>query len=528
MRWPSPAPYFFRAADFFRRQCRAPLFYLVIACFALQLALTILQCHNLVDDAYISARYAKNFAQGFGLVYNRGPGVERVEGYSNFLWVLMLALGWKIGFSMRFTAQFLGVLFALLTSLLLFLWVRKAPRSAGLGLAASGLLATNIYFAVWNVEGLETPLFSLLLIAAIYALSLGRNRLAMILALLAALTRPDGLLLFFSMALIQFFDLRKSWPEFAKSAAQWLYFIIPYAIYFLWRAIYYRSFLPNTFYAKTGLGWAGMREAAIYFSGLALKDQGILLIIAAALFGLLRARKSERSLSTGALFGGMYFLFVFLAGGDWMPGFRLLVPTFPVIYGLGIILLTRQSGPEKSPTRNWATLLIVGIALAANLFQAGKYTALKSFDKNWHRSQARFYRPTADWLKKYVWQSQPVAVGDIGYIGYFGDQDRIIDTMGLVDRRLGRLPGIASLNTDLDYIFDQDPFAILCLVHKYPDGIEIGHSEFDRQVSRDPNFKKNYHLALEIFAWDSQEISRTDWKKRSSRVYFKIYLHNRL
>ncbi|MGB7063098.1 MAG: hypothetical protein WBF13_12190, partial [Candidatus Zixiibacteriota bacterium] len=41
------------------------------------------------DDAFISFRYAKNFVEGHGLVYNIG---EKVEGYSNFLWTLLLSL----------------------------------------------------------------------------------------------------------------------------------------------------------------------------------------------------------------------------------------------------------------------------------------------------------------------------------------------------------------------------------------------------------------------------------------------------
>src|SRR5262245_60209180 len=42
-----------------------------------------------IDDAFISLRYARNLATGHGLVYNAG---ERVEGYTNFLWALFLAL----------------------------------------------------------------------------------------------------------------------------------------------------------------------------------------------------------------------------------------------------------------------------------------------------------------------------------------------------------------------------------------------------------------------------------------------------
>src|SRR6185295_18291193 len=48
-----------------------------------------------VDDAYISFRYARNFSRGLGLVYNPG---ERIEGYTNFLWTVMLGIGIKVGF----------------------------------------------------------------------------------------------------------------------------------------------------------------------------------------------------------------------------------------------------------------------------------------------------------------------------------------------------------------------------------------------------------------------------------------------
>lgn len=44
----------------------------------------------LLDDEMISMRYARNLAHGFGLVYN--PGGDRVEGFSNPLWVFYMAL----------------------------------------------------------------------------------------------------------------------------------------------------------------------------------------------------------------------------------------------------------------------------------------------------------------------------------------------------------------------------------------------------------------------------------------------------
>src|SRR5947209_17045602 len=42
----------------------------------------------IMDDAFISFRYADNLVRGWGLVWNEG---ERIEGYTNFLWTMLIA-----------------------------------------------------------------------------------------------------------------------------------------------------------------------------------------------------------------------------------------------------------------------------------------------------------------------------------------------------------------------------------------------------------------------------------------------------
>ena len=49
---------------------------------------------NSFDDAYIAYRYAENWARGLGPVFNSG---ERVEGYSDFLWVALLTPVARLG-----------------------------------------------------------------------------------------------------------------------------------------------------------------------------------------------------------------------------------------------------------------------------------------------------------------------------------------------------------------------------------------------------------------------------------------------
>jgi len=58
-----------------------------------------------IDDAYITLRYSRNLMLGNGPVFNMG---EHVEGYSNFIWMVVLALLGKLGISMPIAMK-LGV-----------------------------------------------------------------------------------------------------------------------------------------------------------------------------------------------------------------------------------------------------------------------------------------------------------------------------------------------------------------------------------------------------------------------------------
>src|SRR6185295_8846902 len=66
---------------------------------------------NLADDAYISFRYAENLATGHGLVFNPG---DRVEGYTDFLWVVLLAFCKLAGAPLPEASQALGIGFTVL------------------------------------------------------------------------------------------------------------------------------------------------------------------------------------------------------------------------------------------------------------------------------------------------------------------------------------------------------------------------------------------------------------------------------
>ena len=70
-----------------------------------------------VEDAFISYRYVDRLVGGDGLVFNPG---ERVEGYTNFLWVLVLTLPRMMGSteSLPLAAKWVGLFCSLFTLVL--------------------------------------------------------------------------------------------------------------------------------------------------------------------------------------------------------------------------------------------------------------------------------------------------------------------------------------------------------------------------------------------------------------------------
>lgn len=236
---------------------------------ALGLALTLagLLAHAwyyrfLTDDAFISFRYARNLSQGFGLVFN--PGFERVEGYSNFLWTLLLAGFDRLGLAPERVANpFSLIATAGLWGVTTWFALRRAPVGSGTWIAwvPALLLAATRSIAVWSTSGLETRLFEFLLVAGALRLVVEleselagsrRASLAAWLFALATLTRPDGLLVsvtaFAAAAWILWRRDRLVIPAFLLRLLPFLLVIA----HFVFRRVYYGDWLPNTYYAKVG------------------------------------------------------------------------------------------------------------------------------------------------------------------------------------------------------------------------------------------------------------------------------------
>lgn len=220
----------------------------------------------LTDDAFIAFRYISNSVLGHGYVWN-APPFRPVEGYTSFLWVVLLDGVWRVsGIEPPAAANGLALGFSCCTALVCLGMAMNLPwtdrlRSYRLPLAGVALLGlvTNRAFLAWTSSGLETAMFNCWAALWVYCGLFFRSHSRpwawglTTAATLLALTRPEGLL----FALTTVGILGAYWWRTAPLNRKDLLPALPLLllpIHLLWRHWQYGVWLPNTFYAKyTGI-----------------------------------------------------------------------------------------------------------------------------------------------------------------------------------------------------------------------------------------------------------------------------------
>jgi hypothetical protein len=119
------------------------------------------------DDAFIPYRYADNLVHGKGLVWNEG---ERVEGYTNFLYTLIIAIPIYFGRDPVLFSYLIGLMFFAGTLIFTYLLAQQLFRSGTAALLTVILLGTNFTFSSYAPGGLETQLQACLFAASVYRL----------------------------------------------------------------------------------------------------------------------------------------------------------------------------------------------------------------------------------------------------------------------------------------------------------------------------------------------------------------------
>lgn len=300
---------------------------LVVACFAYN----VHEYWFLGDDGYIAFRFAKNLVEGHGLVYNPG---ERVEGYTQPVWVLLMAGGMALGWRPEIFSCVVGTLSgALILATLAWFTRRLDPRAGAWTWFAPLCLAVNRTFGAWCTGGLGTQMFAFLVLLGAVRFVVeweeGRRPLGSgLLFAFATVARPEGGLFLAASGL---FVLADALGRRRRPVTSVLWYGVPGLVlvgaHFLWRHSYYGYWLPNTYYVKVSGFWWDQSSKYLW---LFVREQALYLVLP-LLFALPRRGPLVQRLFLAYL--AVYTAYIVYIGGDRFE-FRFMTPILPMLYWL--------------------------------------------------------------------------------------------------------------------------------------------------------------------------------------------------
>ncbi len=409
------------------------------------------------DDAFITFRYAANFLNDHGLVYNAG---ERVEGFTNFFWTILMILGGRLGFGFVLFSQIIGTLMGAGTIVLAFFFAKELFRdlSSGYQTTLAGLaclaLGTVYSFAYWTVAGLETAAFAFMVLASLY-LYIRRSPLAVASLVLATLLRPEGGMVFIFIVLYEIIS-RRSLTTFARTIfALYAIFLLPLAGF---KLLYYKSLLPNPFYAKTSFN---LQQA---LNGLDYTGRFFWHYLAAGIFAVpivLLLRKIPAALRVTLAFLLVYILYIIFIGGDVLKVHRFFVPLFALIIPVVVYGFYHIAKGKAYFLFGVAALIIWQLVIPrdyVNVFHGRELGLAYKMD---HFTRHLLAADSSDFS---------LAASTIGLVGYRLLDHTVIDMLGLTDSTIARHPephieGLETTwreaNFNSEYLLSRQPKYIL-------------------------------------------------------------------
>lgn len=487
--------------------------YLIVA-HLIMLGFQIYFWNFIIDDAFISFRYAKNLFQDHQFVFNINE--SPVEGYSNFLWVLWICIGFLMNFEPIIFSKISGILFSQLSVYVLYklsLLLGKSKNSSTLICIFYACLP-NI--ALWSIGGLETSLFSLFLMIALYFFILylkKSNKKALIgsslFFSLASLTRHEGLIVF-AGTIIFLIGIQISKRELFTSESivllglMFLFIGVLYFPYFLWRMIYYNNILPHTFIVKAEpITFIFLLGQMVFYLPLILIFLPILILI------LLRVKMLRNffQIAYSKLYLGfilIIFCSILIILSSWMPGFRFAVPIIPFILlllpdSINIFYNLAQKYHEDFNLLKFGkyfTILVICVSHFFLIFSFNSYVHLYATGIN------EINITIGKWINQNTNQSASLAIWDVGAIPFYANI-RTIDIYpeSLQDKHVFTYP------EDADYILDQN-ISILIL-----------NDDYFEYIKADSRFTVNYRIIFNAQLFYVENQLRVDY-------IYQVYLFN--
>ena len=276
------------------------------------------------DDAYISFRYARNLANGLGLVWNAG---EYVEGYTNFLWTLLLTPSFLLHVDVVIWSWALSIACFAAVLWLLCQW---PGADAYVRFAAAGLVVSNFSLTSYATGGLETQLVTVGVVSSAWFLALRRPIPAAIAAAAAVMARMDAVLLLAPFWLAAVF-LPGTCGGRTRRGRTFLAGLLlvggPVCAWLLWRHAYYGAWVPNTFLVKGGASpLRGLIYVTLFFLVYGWFLPPVVAIVTR--HGRTDLRGVILRSPTLLVAVALHLAYVILIGGDFME-FRMIAPCAP-------------------------------------------------------------------------------------------------------------------------------------------------------------------------------------------------------
>lgn len=412
------------------------------------------------DDAFITFRYARNLAQGAGVTWN--PGEPPLEGYSNFLWMLLASAALKLGLDPLAAARAIAVL-CYGGSLIL---VRRLALRAGASARHVNLpvlmFAAIPAFAYWTVSGLET--ISVVFLSLLYFLVLARDadaaalpwRSALVADLLL-LSRPDTpiLIVLGALPLLRPFTAeRRAW------LLRLVLMALPIAaVYLGWKWVTFHRLFANTVAAKLH-PMAGLTLVTGFF-GFAFP---LMVLLVAAL------PRGARLLEKQVLVVALGLLVVMLnAAAQVGHYYRFFLPILaPMLATVALAADRWRAAARAAPRALPATLFAMAL-----LYTLSPLLAMIDYAAREAQGLERAHVHIARLLRQTYTPDRLLAASDCGVVPYIS-QMRTLDLWGLNDRT------IAEHGFDAAYVMRARPDAVV-LHSLHPDEF-TGRDVYDRDL----------------------------------------------
>jgi hypothetical protein len=429
-----------------------------------------------IDDMYISLRYAKHWSAGYGLVWNIGE--PPVEGYSNFIFVVIGRLALSLGCDPVFFLKSTGVLGLFLTSCAVYALARFWFVTTLALIPCIWLLADKGQ-VLWGVSGLETTVYQALLCWAVFFIFRGLGYsfhtpekecvsereltdderrpmsfvTAGVLLALAGASRPEAPVLMVLFAVLLILNRpKRPCPRYMKSG---IFFcctlLLCFVPYFLWRWHYYGRVFPNPVYCK------GLTNPMTFV----LDKDYLLLIWPFALLALPASSQPNDPRPYFLWLPSVVYL-ALLIGADPIVAFdhRLFLPAFALLLPLALVGVSRLYTRYFQQEEIDSFVVYLGGLLIAFFFipmmTVGEYRDFTEHPLAGERLRQR----VVSWLQIHTAPGSQVVLADSGFIPYHS-QYQFIDSYCLNNLEMTNTPRLLMYQHFCDDMLKKEPDVII-------------------------------------------------------------------